>query len=630
MSWCACWVTTTSGCACGRSSSWCDGARRRALDAVARDPERRRLARLHGIWGMGQLGAEALEGRGWRDLRWLTGQGEEIAAQVAKVVGEARARWLAEDLIGLLSHDSLRVRFFVAQSLGALGAEAAVEPLFALLRENANRDVFLRHAAVYALSRLPDRERVYAHADDPDTAVRLAVLLVQRHHAAPAIADFLADDDVFLVAEAARAIYDLPIPAALPALASLAGQPLPGAEAPAQTRNAIERRVIGAALALGTPEAATALAAHVNLETSALPMRQLALASLEHFTTPPVRDYTNGFHRPLPTRDPRRGRRRLRAPRSGHGRRGAGRRGAPGGARPWQGAPRRRGAAGTGVGEGFEESERVASLQALAIRSPGSSAPAVAAALASRSPALRAEARDLLAVSRPEEAVASIAALDDSAPLLERQRAYRTLARIDLPEAHDTIGLALVRAQAGRLDPALTLDVMEAARTAGNLPMLNQLHAWEAQTLGDPVRARHWALAGGDPVRGEAVFQGHADCLRCHGEKPGHGGGAGPSLAGLSLRSGPEFWLRSVVAPNADVTPGFGTLTLVRTNGERLTGTLLAEDARHVDLLVGGEVQRVPTAEIAERGAAVSPMPPMGLVLDPEDLRDLIAYLGTL
>ena len=51
-------------------------------------------------------------------------------------------------------------------------------------RENDDRDVFLRHAAVYALSRIGDLEAVVAHASDPSPAVRRAVLLVLRRAAA--------------------------------------------------------------------------------------------------------------------------------------------------------------------------------------------------------------------------------------------------------------------------------------------------------------------------------------------------------------------------------------------------------------------------------------------------------------
>jgi hypothetical protein len=85
-----------------------------------------------------------------------------------------------------------------------------------------------------------------------------------------------------------------------------------------------------------------------------------------------------------------------------------------------------------------------------------------------------------------------------------------------------------------------------------------------------------------------------------------------------------------VVAPGDDVVMGFGTITLTRTDGTRLMGTLVDERGGYVDIVAKGELHRVPTLEIADRTSPVSAMPPMGLTLGPHDLRDLVAYLGTL
>src|SRR4030095_13647322 len=164
-----------------------------------------------------------------------------------------------------------------AHSLGSGVNRRPVEPLFALLRENADQDVFLRHAAVLALSRIgdleavaakagrPDRatrhagvlvfarsgavEAVAAKAVRPDRATRMAVLLCLRRAADLRVASFLADPDPLLVVEAARAIHDVPIPAAYPMLAALS--PLPKDEDP-ETSYALHRRVIDANLRLRT------------------------------------------------------------------------------------------------------------------------------------------------------------------------------------------------------------------------------------------------------------------------------------------------------------------------------------------------------------------------------------------
>ena len=51
---------------------------------------------------------------------------------------------------------------------------------------------------------------------------RMAILLAMRRREDPEIARFLSDVDPLIVLEAARAIHDVPIPAALPGLAKLA------------------------------------------------------------------------------------------------------------------------------------------------------------------------------------------------------------------------------------------------------------------------------------------------------------------------------------------------------------------------------------------------------------------------
>ncbi|MFO0907538.1 MAG: hypothetical protein U0794_04120 [Isosphaeraceae bacterium] len=93
-----------------------------------------------------------------------------------------------------------------------------------MLRENADRDPYLRHAGVMGLLGSKAMEAVAAHAGDPSPSVRLAVLLVERRMADPRVAEFLDDADPRLAAEAARAINDVPIEAAMPRLADRLGR----------------------------------------------------------------------------------------------------------------------------------------------------------------------------------------------------------------------------------------------------------------------------------------------------------------------------------------------------------------------------------------------------------------------
>ena len=92
----------------------------------------------------------------------------------------------------------------------------------------------------------------------------------------------------------------------------------------------------------------------------------------------------------------------------------------------------------------------------------------------------------------------------------------------------------------------------------------------------------------GDPRRGEGIFFKHPTtaCVLCHMLK-GQGSTVGPALDGLATRATPAYIDESLNEPNKVLAKGYEIL-------------------------------------------GVSPMPPMGLVLKPQELADVRAYLGTL
>jgi quinoprotein glucose dehydrogenase len=280
----------------------------------------------------------------------------------------------------------------------------------------------------------------------------------------------------------------------------------------------------------------------------------------------------------------------------------------------------------TGSGSG----RRVAALAALDARRSGDVLErALRVALESDDPALRARGRDVLAGLRPDEALAALAALPASATLVERQAAWRTLASIDREEARRRVLDALDRLAAGDLDPAVALEVMEAARALGGDAVRARLEVLEAEQRADPMSARRYALAGGDPERGRRVFESRGDCQRCHGSSR-HGAGAGPDLSGVAHRRDPGYLLESVLDPQAEIAQGFATQSVVLEDGRVVSGNLARESEVELVLEIGGREQSIPVDQIRERSSAASAMPPMGLALSPRELRDLLAYVATL
>jgi putative heme-binding domain-containing protein len=150
---------------------------------------------------------------------------------------------------------------------------------------------------------------------------------------------------------------------------------------------------------------------------------------------------------------------------------------------------------------------------------------------------------------------------------------------------------------------------------------------------GDSLAEFRAALAGGDPVRGRKMFYElpAAMCATCHTAEAGvPGGTAGPLLEKVAVR-GEEYLLRSLVEPSAEFAPGYAALTLTLKGGETAAGVLWKRDDTGVELkLADGKIRNIPAAQIQKMETPVSPMPPMGQILNLGQIRDLVAFLKTL
>ena len=610
-------------------------ARREAVEvlaSVASDRKAPLLARIHALWGLGQIGAPAVEGSGWRDLAWSRDDHPEVRVQVLGLVGEVGASAWSQELIEALQDDSApRAQARAARSLGRVGGPEAVEPLLEVLRENQDRDVFLRHSVVYSLEQIGAMDTLLAWSTDPSASVRMGVLLALRGREDPRIEIFLRDPDPALMVEAARAIYDAEITEALPALASLAGTRLPlDAEGDRQSTQALHRRVIAANLALGGPDNALALARHAADAANPASMRALALEALGDFSTPPAREPVLGFYRGWEARPPQvvypavdllvpallgteyEGEALEIALSYGRV--------------PLSDAELLDRVEGWFVAGDV----KVASLRVLVERRSPLLQPAIDAALRSGNPAVRAAARDALAVVAPEAAVVAVAEISSRAPELERQRAYATLARAASPAADSVLDADLSRLVAGEFDPVLALDLVEAAQSRG--PALAPALARYIESLppDDLVAQREIALQGGDAKRGRRVFEGPGDCQRCHAvEGVRSQGRAGPDLAGIGARRDRIDLLRSLVDPGAEIVPGFASVRVETLDGTLVEGVLVEETPEVLTLERGGDQIRLSRAELRDVSGRSSAMPAMGLALSLPQLRDLIEYLST-
>ena len=594
-------------------------------------PELPTYARIHAIWGLGQLAAKnpsALD-----PLRKLLLDADpELRAQSIKVLGDHGATDQANAFIAALEDPSPRVKFFAAQSLGKLHHTTAAPALLAALRANDDKDEYLCHALVMGLVGGNNLAALTAATASDSRAVRLGVLLTLRRLGRVEAAKFLADSDPSIVREAALAINDAPIVAAYPALAALIAKPL--------TDEAVMSRVLNAHFRLGQPANAAALAAYAANPAAPAKLRAEALAQLALWPAPPARDRIVGIYRPLTekTRDAAPAVQALTA------------------ALPTLLAaatpPAIQTAAVAAIAkleikaaeallavvtnEAQPAATRAAALHALDKMKAAQLAPALKVASASPAVALNLAALPIVARLTPDAAAPVVANLVARGGFAEQKTALKLLGTLQHPSADQLVIEQLQLLATGKLAPSVELELLDAAAKRPS-PAIKQLLADRDAALAknpDAFASFHFSLNGGDAARGQAIFntQPVLACVRCHKVGTESGGEAGPNLAGIGTRSSRELILESILKPNAKIAPGFDTIVLTLKSGGVAAGIVASETADTLSLRnTDNQLVDVKKSDIAKRDSAPSGMPEIyGAILTKTELRDVVEYLGSL
>jgi len=604
------------------------------------------LARLHGIWGLGALHRKLNNGiaKGGplpvEPLKALLKDPDaEVRAQVMHVIGQPKKwvpAWAEEALAAGLKDSNLRVRFFAAQSLGNIGRNAPA--ILTMLRENDGKDQYLQHAGATALAKVlggaHDQIAILSGvAKDPSRAVRIAALLACAKIAGrpgttspeivKVLTQFLSDKDAALVSEAAHAINDTPINAALPGLAVL--------NLSAVKDKQLAVRVLNTNFRVGDAASAKRLA-DFAAGSGDESLRIVALQMLGAWGNPPARDYVVGTYRPLPKRDGAFAAQALAAV-----------------AQSLLGAKSEKLATATAeaigaVGakaagaqllalvqnEKAPSKARVAGLEALATLNAPELNAAIAAASADADPALKTEASKLLGKSDPATAAKQLSSAFPKAATAQKKQILNALG----DNSNVAAGQALAALLTGfaKVPGEVQLELLEAA--AKRPEAKDALAKYQASlSTSDPMAKHLPALAGGDKVAGQKLFNEHAvaACLRCH-KVGGQGGEAGPALDGIASRKDRRYLLESIVNVNASIAEGFQMLILTKNNGETVAGLLKKETA--TDLVLenpGTPAITVKKADIKQRDKAPSGMlPNLADLITARELRDIIEYVASL
>jgi putative heme-binding domain-containing protein len=139
----------------------------------------------------------------------------------------------------------------------------------------------------------------------------------------------------------------------------------------------------------------------------------------------------------------------------------------------------------------------------------------------------------------------------------------------------------------------------------------------------------------GDPEAGEYLFfdeEGNAACGKCHkiGDK---GGEVGPELTSIAGTRTPQFIVKSIMEPSAEIASGFEPYLVATKDGRYISGVKKGEDETSITLGdQEGKLHPIPKSEIARMAQQkVSIMPGnLAEILTLEEFHHILAYLMTL
>ena len=569
-------------------------------------------------------------------MPFITDENDQVRIQVARVLGDHRVKEAASIMTKALTDKHARVAMYAAIGLGRMGHDATSE-VMAAVKKNADKDLFLRHGFVMALHGL-DKSKYLKYAKDESASVRLVVLLALRKKLDPQVADFLNDSNKTIRDEAIRAINDRPIVAATSALAKELDKYTAGKsfEAPKSgVDQFIHHRIINANYNSGQAEDAARLLRYAANADVPEKQRREALAALEGWGDKHPIDSTTGLPRKEISN-----RADIKSTVLA---------GMDAVFKTAQGKVLAQ-ATRLAVKHGYElkpevllaqlknpatdiavRNEALASL--LKKNSPGL-VDAVKAVLKDENQGLRSKAHAALIKLDSKAGVTAALELVKNGSMKDKQNAYTLLGT----QAGDEIKVAFISELdeiiKGKGNAPTKLDVIEAAKKSPITEVRNKVAEYEKTIPAGNLMAKFMpAMDGGDIARGKDVLFNHgaAQCIRCH-KVNGVGADVGPDLTGIGKLKDKKYLLEAIIDPAATVATGYGMVTVTLKNGQATQGVLAKETKDAVTIKsVDGKTSKVyKRANIQNMTAPISGMPPMHLLLNPHQVRDIVAYLSSL
>tara|TARA_Y100000739_G_scaffold157562_1_gene136140 strand:- start:106 stop:1839 length:1734 start_codon:yes stop_codon:yes gene_type:complete len=564
-------------------------------------------------------------------------ESDEMRAQAARWAGELR--FDPENRIPIMLRDpSPRVQLMAGIACGKLKSKNALGALEELIVSAKNKDPILRHAGVAGLVGVATLRELESFVSHPSEAMRIAaVVALRRLGSINELTKFIKDDSPQVMSDAVRAIYDeaetqtfSDHPKSLSVIA--------GALDP-QHPSSVNFRAIAANRRLGNFDSAkriSAFLAHPNLSRT---LRIQALYALESWSKTYQLDPIDGRYFPVLAGD-------MDALNSVIG------------PKIWVLAndadnkiSRLAIAVLQSINPDKAKLDQVSDLildenQRSDLRkewlrllrkwdlnlftSVGTQV------LYSKSPELRAvAAEELTEADLGGSAVDNylLETFNNSSDTVELQRAIKMIPR--LKSKKYIIGKLFKELIDGRIAPEIQLEVLEEARTISRddpdirMLMDNYNNFINKQ---DVMTRYKVALKGGNAEKGKDLFFGHAkaQCSKCHALKQ-IDRQIGPSLEGIAKRHSREFLLQSIVDPQAEITLGYGIVSVKLNDDQIVNGTLISREENRISIkLPDNSLEYFLTSEIKSLSKPVGTMPDLKSILNLRQVRDLVAYLATL
>jgi len=584
------------------------------------------MARIHAIWGMGQL-IEANKKYATELMPLLSDADAEIVAQAVKILGDKKYAEASPQLISLLTSSNPRVKFFAAQAIGRIESKDAVAPLIAMINLNNDEDLYIRHAGVMALARIGQVDPIVALVNSPERDLRIAAVLVLRRLRSEKVALFLQDKEEYIVTEAARAINDdLSIENALPDLAALLKEER-------FTSEPLLRRGINACVRVGGDKELTMLIAFAKRKNIPTALRAEAMAALGTWANPSVLDRVDGRYRGAVTRDPQVIKSKISPELKGFLQEknetilvAAAKMLADLNLSDYNADLAKT------MGANSSPEVRSATLTALHVLKYDQLEAAIKAGMNDKQGSVRTTAIGLLNdlnISK-ENLPGIVKPIFEKGTLPEQQQLLRVLGKMDPVKSEPVLSNVVDQLLGKKLSEGLTLELMEAAEATNSETLIAK--ASKLRTNDTGVNEYAGTLLGGNRERGQDIFfwNSAAQCVRCHAIRD-QGGLVGPSLTNIGNQLTREQILQALIEPSARLAPGFGMVKLTLKDGQQVSGTLLSEDGEELILKTSqAEPLEVPVGRIEKRENYPSSMPPVGKTLSKSEIRDMIEFLSSL